>query len=118
MQCAIDQSVQGSLSPAPGAICRVYRVNCTAEVRGRPRRYPSDLRQGEWVLIAPLLPAPAVGEPDGGRLEASCRRTIIDAIFYLVDNGCKWRALPIDFGCSSDRVSCASSTGRVLQSLV
>ena len=28
---------------------------------------------------------------------AHCRRQVVDAIFYLVDNGTKWRALPIDF---------------------
>jgi transposase len=29
--------------------------------------------------------------------EAHCRRAIVDAIFYLVDNGIKWGALPADF---------------------
>src|SRR2546421_6786189 len=33
----------------------------------------------------------------GGRREVLCRRVIVDAIFYLVDNGIKWRALPSDF---------------------
>jgi len=33
----------------------------------------------------------------GGRPEAHCRRAIVDAIFYLVDNGIKWRAMPVDF---------------------
>ena len=33
----------------------------------------------------------------GGRPEAHCRRAIVDAIFYVVDNGIKWRALPADF---------------------
>lgn len=31
------------------------------------------------------------GHPDRGR------RTIVDAIFYVVENGIKWRALPADF---------------------
>jgi transposase len=44
-----------------------------------------------------MLPVPAADTPDGGRSEVHCRRTIIDAIFYVADNGCKWRALPIDF---------------------
>ncbi|WP_323746800.1 IS5 family transposase [Catenulispora pinisilvae] len=64
---------------------------------GRPRRYPSDLCDSEWVLIAALLPTPAADTLGGGRPEVHCRRTIIDAIFYVADNGCKWRALPIDF---------------------
>ncbi|MGW5366629.1 transposase [Actinopolymorpha pittospori] len=33
----------------------------------------------------------------GGRPEEHCRRDIVDAIFYLVDNGSKWRSLPADF---------------------
>jgi transposase len=31
------------------------------------------------------------------RPEAHPRRAIVDAIRYVVDNGCKWRALPADF---------------------
>ncbi|WP_194891890.1 IS5 family transposase [Catenulispora pinisilvae] len=72
-------------------------MDCVAEAAGRPRRYPSDLRQEQWALIAPLLPVPAADRPGGGRPETWCRRTIIDAIFYVADNGCKWRALPVDF---------------------
>jgi transposase len=44
-----------------------------------------------------LLPDPAWLAGAGGRPEIHCRRQIVDAIFYLVDNGNKWRALPIDF---------------------
>lgn len=33
----------------------------------------------------------------GGRRAKRCRREIIDAILYVVDNGIKWRALPADF---------------------
>jgi len=46
-------------------------------------------------LIDRLLPDPAcwrAGRPARGAL----RRRIVDAIFYLVDNGIKWRALPVD----------------------
>jgi transposase len=35
--------------------------------------------------------------PLGGRPERHWRRTMIDAMFYICDNGCKWRALPADF---------------------
>jgi transposase len=63
----------------------------------RRRRYPSDTTNAEWALIEPLLPIPACQTPGGGRPEAHPRREIVDAIRYLVDNGCKWRALPADF---------------------
>jgi transposase len=42
------------------------------------------------------LPDPAWLAGKGGRPEQHCRRQIVDAIFYLVDNGIKWRALPAD----------------------
>ncbi|MFF5099641.1 MULTISPECIES: transposase [Actinosynnema] len=32
-----------------------------------------------------------------GRPEKHCRRLVVDAILYTVDNGAKWRALPVDF---------------------
>lgn len=63
----------------------------------RVRRYPSDTTDAQWALIDPLLPDPAWLTGKGGRREVHCRRAIVDAIFYLVDNGIKWRALPVDF---------------------
>ncbi|GAA1963381.1 IS5 family transposase [Catenulispora subtropica] len=33
----------------------------------------------------------------GGRPEGYCHRVMIDAVLYVVDNGIKWRALPVDF---------------------
>jgi transposase len=68
--------------------------------RGQParsRRYPSDTTDAQWAVLDPLLPDPAWLAGRGGRPEAHCRRQIVDAIFYLVDNGIKWRALPTDF---------------------
>ena len=55
--------------------------------------YPSDLNDDEWEKIKPLLPAPnTMGSPRVVEL-----REVLNAIFYRVDNGCKWRALPHDF---------------------
>lgn len=61
------------------------------------RRYPTDTTDAQWAVIDPLLPDPAWLTGKGGRRERHCRRAIVDAIFYLVDNGTKWRALPADF---------------------
>jgi transposase len=33
----------------------------------------------------------------GGRPEKHWRRTMADALFYVLDSGCKWRSLPADF---------------------
>ena len=63
----------------------------------RSRRYPSDTTDAQWAVIDRLLPDPAWLAGAGGRPEVHCRRAIVDAIFYLVDNGNKWRALPADF---------------------
>ncbi|GGN95047.1 hypothetical protein GCM10010112_84920 [Actinoplanes lobatus] len=49
-----------------------------------------------WKLLEPLLPPPASTTPTGRHPEAYPRREIVDGIRYLVDNGCKWRALPSD----------------------
>ncbi|MFG2463791.1 IS5 family transposase [Streptomyces sp. NPDC048523] len=63
----------------------------------RQRRYPSDTTHAEWALIEPLLPEPACETRAGGRPEKHPRREIVDAIRYVVDTGCKWRAMPADF---------------------
>jgi len=55
--------------------------------------YPTDLTDAEWNLIKDLFPAPnLIGRPREVDL-----REVINAIFYWVDNGIKWRALPHDF---------------------
>lgn len=62
----------------------------------RIRRYPSDMTDAEWQVLAPLVPIGGPG-PRGGRPPAHSRRDIIDAIRYLTHNGGVWRALPADF---------------------
>ena len=55
--------------------------------------YPTDLNDTEWAQIAPYLPAPnATGAP-----RQHSWRTLLNAMFYVVKNGCTWRALPHDF---------------------
>ena len=53
-------------------------------------RYPSDLTDREWALIAPLLPA----AKRGGRPRTTSLRAVMDAILYVGSSGCQWRALP------------------------
>ena len=55
-------------------------------------RYPSDLTDPEWALIAPLIP-PA---KHGGRKREVDVREILNAILYVLGTGCQWRALPKD----------------------
>jgi transposase len=77
------------------ACCRLQSFH-RSPVR-RLRRYPSDTTDAQWAVIDRLLPEPAWLAGRGGRPEVHCRREIVDALFYLVDNGCKWRSLPVDF---------------------
>jgi transposase len=74
------------------AACACGRAGC-----GRPRRYPSDTSDDEWALLSPLLPVAACETPAGGHPEERCRRVVVDAIRYVIHNGCVWRALPADF---------------------
>ena len=55
-------------------------------------RYPSDLTDAEWALVAPFIP-PA---KRGGRKRTVDIRAVLDGIFYVLATGCQWRALPKD----------------------
>jgi putative transposase len=55
--------------------------------------YPTDLNDTEWAQIAPYLPEPS----SIGRPREIAWRDIMNGIFYMVKNGCVWRALPHDF---------------------
>ena len=57
------------------------------------RRYPSDLTDREWAVLGPLVPAPR----PGGRPAKHGRREVVDAVLYVLRNGCSWRALPHDY---------------------
>jgi transposase len=56
------------------------------------KAYPSDVTDAEWEIIESLLPtAHSIGRPREVDL-----REIINGIFYVVREGCSWRALPHD----------------------
>jgi transposase len=77
--------------------CLAHRFGNAADHEVRERRYPTDMSDAEWEVLRPLLPVPAWLRGRGGQPEAYCHRAILDAIRYLVDNGIKWRAVPVDF---------------------
>ena len=54
------------------------------------RSYSSDLTDREWQILEPLLPA----EKPGGRHRAYSMREVINAIQYVLRNGCTWRSIP------------------------
>jgi transposase len=64
--------------------------------RGRAgRRYPSDLTDREWAVIAALLPAALPG--GRGRPAVHPRRVIVEGILYVLRTGCAWRYLPHEY---------------------
>ena len=56
-------------------------------------RYPSDLTDAEWQILAPLLPPPA----ETGRHRCWPMREVMNAIFFVLRGGCPWRMLPEHF---------------------
>jgi len=52
-------------------------------------KYPSDITDEQWEVIAEYF-------PQNGNSDHH-KRSLINAVLYLLDNGCKWRALPHDY---------------------
>lgn len=87
-----------TLNPVPaGGATPARECACTCGCRERTPYYTSDMTDEEWAALEPLLPAMLCDTPIGGRPEKHWRRTMIDAMFYINDNGPKWRNLPRDF---------------------
>ena len=55
--------------------------------------YPSDMTDIEWEIIRKEVPKAR----RGGRKRTVDIREIRNAIFYVLDNGIKWRSLPHDY---------------------
>lgn len=58
--------------------------------------YPDDLTDKEWEQIEPILKTNNKYRNAGSRGKYS-RREMLNAIFYLLRTGCRWRDLPHDF---------------------
>lgn len=57
------------------------------------KAYPSNLTQAQWELLEPLIPQPL----PGGRPRQVEMWEVLNAIFYVLCQGCTWRGLPGDF---------------------
>jgi transposase len=65
-------------------------------VRPKKRKpYTSDLSDGKWDRIKPLVKADRHFGP-ASRTKFS-RREVLNAIFYVLRTGCQWRDMPNDF---------------------
>jgi transposase len=56
-------------------------------------RYPSDMTEAEWSLVKPVVDVPQRGQ---GRRRQVDLREVLNAVFYILETGCQWRALPRD----------------------
>jgi len=61
----------------------------SAQIR---KPYTSDLTEAQWAIIKPFIPVHTSGRP-----RTTNMREVLNAIFYLLVNGCGWRNLPHDF---------------------
>ncbi|WP_327326883.1 transposase [Streptomyces sp. NBC_01210] len=77
--------------------CLAHRFGNAADRPERVRRHPSDKTDAQWAVIRDALPVPAWLEGRGGQPEGYCHRQMLDAVFYVTDNGVKWRSVPADF---------------------
>jgi putative transposase len=59
------------------------------KIEYRPTNYPSDLTEKEWSIIESFFPV--------GNKSVWHKRSLVNAVLYVVDNGCKWRAIPHDY---------------------
>jgi putative transposase len=59
------------------------------------KKYPSDLTDEQWAILAPLIP-PAKQHKRGGRPRTVNMREVLNTLFYLNRSGCQWDMLPHD----------------------
>lgn len=62
---------------------------------GPRKKYPSDLTDEQWALVAPLIP-PAKQNPRGGRPRQVDMREVLNTLLSLNRSGCQWHMLPHD----------------------
>jgi len=68
-----------------------------SRMQTHPTCYPTDLADEEWNQIKSLVPVPKSGKGKRGRPVENDRRSLVNAVFYVVKSGCAWRLLPSDF---------------------
>lgn len=68
----------------------------TAQNKSKRASYPSDMSKNGWGKLKKVLPGSKSGTKKGGRPPSELKE-VINAIFYVLKNGCTWRSLPHDF---------------------
>ena len=60
------------------------------------KQYTTDLTEGEWLIMQAWF-AKLASQPKRGRKQSHDLREIVNAVRYVLRNGCSWRDLPGDF---------------------
>jgi len=55
----------------------------------KPTNYPSDLTDEQWERISGFFPE--------GNKSTVHKRSLVEAVLYIVKTGCQWRLLPHDY---------------------
>ncbi len=88
----LEQVIAEALTPIRKSTATIRKSILTTVDTTTP--LPDEL----WQRIAPLLPAPP--EKKAGRPHMNDRQAML-AIFYVLQTGCGWKALPRQFGAAS-----------------
>lgn len=86
------QRVQRAARARPRLVQSPHRFTAEHRPAGPPGGYPSSLTDQEWALVRDLFETNGPGRPP-----KHPRRTMVDAISYVVRSGCAWRMLPRHF---------------------
>lgn len=65
-----------------------------ATARQSRKRYPSDLTDEQWAILAPLIPPSQTTR--GGHPRKVDMREVVNTLLYLNRSGCQWDLLPHD----------------------
>ena len=79
----------------------MWTVENRARYNRSKLRYPTDLTDAEWALVAPLIPL----AKRGGNKRTADMREVADTLMYVLGTGCQWRAIP------KDLVPCSTTYG-------
>lgn len=86
-RASTSESVRSGKSAGHGCDCMPHRAGNAVDGTRREAFYSSDLNRRQWRVVRKLIPVPAWMAGRGGRPEGYCHRIMIDAVFYLVNNG-------------------------------
>ena len=67
------------------------------------KQYTTDLKEAEWNVLEPYL-LWLMPQPKRGRRASHKLRVLVNAVRYVLRNGCTWRDLPGDFPPVAERV--------------